>query len=83
MIEISRDGTLEGPDVDGLSTLLAATDIPVVASGGVGELRHLQTLGRVSAPDDRQLAGVIVGRVLYENKFTVSEAIAAMVSPSA
>lgn len=80
--EISRDGTLEGPDVDGLASLLAMTEIPVVASGGVGVLAHLQTLvGVVSTRadgDDRRLAGVIVGRALYEKQFTVTEALEAL-----
>ncbi len=97
--EISRDGTLSGPDVDGLSSLLAETATPVIASGGVGNLEHLRTLASVSvpvpvpAPDEgaaatgravdggepaiRRLAGAIVGRALYESKFTVSEALVA------
>ena len=76
--EISRDGTLEGPDVDGLSQLLADTQIPVIASGGVGTLDHLVTLSGVAVADgggERTLAGVIVGRALYEGKFSVSQAL--------
>ncbi len=80
--EISRDGTLEGPDVDGLAALLTMTDIPVVASGGVGVLDHLRTLADVVATgpggNDHRLAGVIVGRALYEKQFTVPEAIQAI-----
>lgn len=76
--EISRDGTLEGPDVAGLRALLAATSIPVVASGGVGSLEHLRSLATVSVAGSdgevRRFEGAIVGRALYENKFTVSEA---------
>ena len=78
--EISRDGTLEGPDVDGLSALLATTDIPVVASGGVGTLDDLRALAAVRverAGAERGLAGAIVGRALYERQFTVNEALAA------
>lgn len=79
--EISRDGTLEGPDVDGLAALLATTAIPVVASGGVGVLDHLKRLDDVVAPaaqdggSARRLAGVIVGRALYEKQFTVAQAL--------
>lgn len=84
--EISRDGTLEGPDVDGLASLLAVTDLPVIASGGVGTLAHLQALAGVSTvagPDGpRVLAGAIVGRALYEGAFTVADALAAL-SPAA
>ncbi len=79
--EISRDGTLAGPDVDGLSALLATTSIPVVASGGVGSAEHLKTLAGISADVDgvpRSFAGVIVGRALYEGSVTVGSALAAL-----
>lgn len=82
--EIGRDGTMEGPDVEGLSALLEATAIPVVASGGVGRLDHLRALARVRVEadgDGRSLAGAIVGRALYEGEFTVSEALAALAEP--
>lgn len=75
--EIGRDGTLAGPDVEGLGKVLAATDVPVVASGGVGVLDHLRALRAVSS-GDRTLAGVIVGRALYEGAFTVEQALAAV-----
>jgi phosphoribosylformimino-5-aminoimidazole carboxamide ribotide isomerase len=80
--EISRDGTLEGPDEPGLRALLAVTELPVVASGGVGSLDHLRSLSRVGVdqPDGRtrRFAGVIVGRALYERNFTVAEALTAL-----
>ncbi|MGH1489313.1 MAG: 1-(5-phosphoribosyl)-5-[(5-phosphoribosylamino)methylideneamino]imidazole-4-carboxamide isomerase [Acidimicrobiales bacterium] len=78
--EISRDGTLEGPDVAGLEKLLATTEIPIIASGGVGALGHLTTLSEVEIATDsgpRTLAGAIVGRALYEGKFSVTEALQA------
>ena len=74
--EIERDGTLEGPDVAGLSTLLAQTSIPVIASGGVGTLEHIEVLRDVVV-NDRTLAGVIAGRAIYDQAFTVAEAVAA------
>jgi phosphoribosylformimino-5-aminoimidazole carboxamide ribotide isomerase len=80
--EISRDGTMEGPDVAGLSRLLDETTIPVVASGGVGVLDHLVTLADVVAGDGRRLAGAIVGRALYEGRFTVAEALAVLANPA-
>ena len=43
--EIGRDGTLEGPDLASSRAVLAATDVPVVASGGVGTLDDLRALG--------------------------------------
>ncbi|MEL6981027.1 MAG: 1-(5-phosphoribosyl)-5-[(5-phosphoribosylamino)methylideneamino]imidazole-4-carboxamide isomerase [Actinomycetota bacterium] len=75
--EIGRDGTMEGPDVDGLSGLLAATDIPIIASGGVGVVEDLATLAGVEAAE-RRLAGAIVGRALYEQRFTVVQALGAI-----
>jgi phosphoribosylformimino-5-aminoimidazole carboxamide ribotide isomerase len=75
--DISRDGTLEGPDVEGLSALLAGTSLEVIASGGVGDLDDLRTLAGVSV-EGRPLAGVIVGRALYEGRFTVEQALDAL-----
>lgn len=72
--EISRDGTLEGPDVDGLAALLGSTTIPVVASGGVGTLEHLRTLSAIES-DGRRFDGAIVGKAIYEQRFTLPEAI--------
>ena len=75
--EISRDGTLEGPDVDGLTTLLHSTGIPVIASGGVGTLAHLRTLASIETAG-RRFEGVIVGKAIYERAFTVAEALRAL-----
>lgn len=72
--EISRDGTLEGPDLEGLAQVVAATAIPVIASGGVGSLEDLRALAAFRA-QGRGLAGVIAGRAIYEGKFSVSEAV--------
>ena len=69
--DIGRDATLAGPDLAGLAAVLAATEIPVVASGGVGSLDDLRALARLP------LEGAIVGKALYEGKFGVEEAIAA------
>ncbi len=74
--QIARDGTLEGPDIEGLSEMLAASPIPVVASGGVGTLAHIGDLAALRV-GDRSLAGAIVGRALYEQKFTIEQAVAA------
>jgi phosphoribosylformimino-5-aminoimidazole carboxamide ribotide isomerase len=73
--EIGRDGTLEGPALDQLSDVLAATGLDVVASGGVGSLDDLRALATL-AVDGRRLAGAIVGRALYEGAFRLSEAVA-------
>jgi len=72
---IEVDGTMEGPALGELARIAAATKAKVLASGGVGELEHLEALAR-AAPSN--VEGVIVGRALYEQKFTVAEAIAAL-----
>jgi phosphoribosylformimino-5-aminoimidazole carboxamide ribotide isomerase len=72
---IEVDGTMEGPAIDQLNDIAAATHAQVIASGGVGELSHLERLKAAAAPN---LEGAIVGRALYERKFTVSQAIAAL-----
>jgi phosphoribosylformimino-5-aminoimidazole carboxamide ribotide isomerase len=79
--EIERDGTLAGPDLEGLASVLAASELDVVASGGVGSLDDLRALSAVTV-DGRRLAGAIVGKALYEGAFTVEEALAAAAPPS-
>jgi phosphoribosylformimino-5-aminoimidazole carboxamide ribotide isomerase len=68
---IEVDGTMEGPAIDELNRIAAATSAQVIASGGVGELSHLEALARETAPN---VEGAIVGRALYERRFTVAEA---------
>lgn len=75
---VEVDGTLEGPGLDGLGPILAACDASgskLIYSGGVGTLQHLNELADLAAPG---LEGVIVGRALYEERFTVAEAIQAL-----
>ena len=67
--DVSRDGTLHGPDLDG-ARAIAALGLHVVAGGGVGSLAD------VRAVRDARLAGAIVGRALHEGRFTVAEALA-------
>jgi phosphoribosylformimino-5-aminoimidazole carboxamide ribotide isomerase len=71
--DISRDGMLAGPDVDGLRNIASLTTTPVIASGGVAELTDLRELR-----DVRGLAGVIVGKAIYEGRFSVREALRAL-----
>ncbi len=75
--DIGRDGTLAGPDVRGLAAVLAATDVPVVASGGVGALDDLRALAALEERG-RRLVGAIVGTAIHDGRFTVSEALAAL-----
>jgi len=68
--DISRDGMLSGPDLAGLVAAAGVTSLPIIASGGVGSLDDLRDLR-----DARVIAGVIVGRALYEGKFGLAEAL--------
>lgn len=76
--DISRDGTLEGPDIDGLASVLDAVPVDVIASGGVGQLGDLTALAGLEGRAGRRLSGVIVGTALYEGRLTVAEAVAAL-----
>ncbi len=85
--DISRDGMLTGPDIDGLDIVLSETKrIEVVASGGVSQLQDLKELASfglsvLRIDGDcvfRYLAGAIVGKALYEGRFTVSQAVEAL-----
>ncbi len=71
--DISRDGMLTGPDIEGLTAAVAATSTPVIASGGVSSLDDVVALAAIAG-----LAGVITGKALYEGRFTVTGALAAL-----
>jgi phosphoribosylformimino-5-aminoimidazole carboxamide ribotide isomerase len=73
---VARDGMLAGPDLVGLHALLAATALPVVASGGVSGLDDLAALAALEA-DGRRLAGAIVGKAIVEGRLSVAEGVAA------
>jgi phosphoribosylformimino-5-aminoimidazole carboxamide ribotide isomerase len=74
--DVDRDGMLGGPDLEQVSRVAdAVRDGSVVYSGGIGELADLQALARLRAPS---LEGVIVGKALYEGRFTVAQAEAAL-----
>jgi phosphoribosylformimino-5-aminoimidazole carboxamide ribotide isomerase len=79
--DITRDGMLSGPALDQLGAVVAAVTVPVIASGGVATADDLRALAAFDVAGKR-LAGAIVGRAIYENRFTVEEGIAAC-SPSA
>jgi phosphoribosylformimino-5-aminoimidazole carboxamide ribotide isomerase len=69
--DVTRDGTLTGPDTAG-AQLLATLGLEVIVSGGVGSLGH------VRAAAAARLAGVIVGRALHEGRFSIEEALACL-----
>ncbi len=73
--DVRRDGTLTGPNVQLLEQVCAATDRPVVASGGVSSLDDLRALARLVPAG---VEGAIVGKALYAGAFTLPEALAAV-----
>jgi phosphoribosylformimino-5-aminoimidazole carboxamide ribotide isomerase len=70
--DVTRDGMLSGPDIDGARALSGDGGLDVIVSGGVGSLDDLRAARAAG------LAGVCVGRALYEGKFTVNEALACL-----
>ncbi|MCI4665705.1 MAG: 1-(5-phosphoribosyl)-5-[(5-phosphoribosylamino)methylideneamino]imidazole-4-carboxamide isomerase [Neomegalonema sp.] len=70
--DIDRDGAMGGPNIDETAALARATDIPVIASGGVSSLDDLRRLRAC----DAALNGAISGRALYDGRIDVAAAIA-------
>ena len=71
--DVTRDGTLTGPNLHLLRSVCLATDRPVIASGGVAALDDLRTLAALIPSG---LEGVIVGKALYAGAFTLEAALA-------
>jgi len=71
--DVTKDGTLRGPNVDLLRQVCARTDRPVVASGGVSALADLVALRELVADG---VEGAIVGKALYAGAFTLPQALA-------
>ncbi|TRW44887.1 bifunctional 1-(5-phosphoribosyl)-5-((5-phosphoribosylamino)methylideneamino)imidazole-4-carboxamide isomerase/phosphoribosylanthranilate isomerase PriA [Georgenia yuyongxinii] len=70
--DVTKDGTLRGPNVELLREVCARTDAPVVASGGVANLRDIEVLRELT---EVGLEGAIVGKALYAGAFTLSDAL--------
>lgn len=75
LTDVHRDGTLTGPNVELLRSVCAATDRPVVASGGVSSLDDLRVLAGLTGIG---VEGAIVGKALYAGAFTLPEALKAV-----
>lgn len=73
--DVTKDGTLRGPNLELLRSVCAETDAPVVASGGVSSLADLQALAGLA---DIGVEGAIVGKALYAGAFTMEQALAAV-----
>jgi phosphoribosylanthranilate isomerase len=73
--DVTKDGTLTGPNLDLLREVCAATDAPVIASGGVSTIEDLIAIAEL-VPEG--VEGSIVGKALYAGRFTLPEALAAV-----
>ncbi|MBK5093624.1 MAG: 1-(5-phosphoribosyl)-5-[(5-phosphoribosylamino)methylideneamino]imidazole-4-carboxamide isomerase [Actinobacteria bacterium] len=73
--DVTRDGTLDGPDFDGIEEVASASPIPVIASGGVGTVDDVLRIYRMKGSG---VEGVIVGMALYKGRFTLDEALGAI-----
>ena len=73
--DVTKDGTLNGPNLQLLRDVCARTTAPVIASGGVASLDDLRAIGGLA---DVGVEGAIVGKALYARAFTLAEALAAM-----
>ena len=76
--DITKDGTMRGPNLDLLREVCAHTDAPVIASGGVSHLDDLRALAEL---EPIGVEGVIAGKALYAGAFTVAEALAVLARP--
>jgi phosphoribosylformimino-5-aminoimidazole carboxamide ribotide isomerase len=68
--DIRRDGTLSGPNLEGLSELVEKVDADVIASGGIALLDDIKAAANVGA------TGAIIGRALYDGRVDLAEALA-------
>jgi phosphoribosylformimino-5-aminoimidazole carboxamide ribonucleotide (ProFAR) isomerase len=73
--DVSKDGKLTGPDLEGVKRVSEAVRGRFLYSGGIGTLDHLRELAKLRQVN---LAGVVAGKSLYEKKFTVAEGQAAL-----
>jgi len=69
-----KDGTLSGPNIEGLQTFLAAAQIPVVAGGGVTTVEDIVAM---KALTNRGLKGAVIGKALYDHRIALKDALAA------
>jgi 1-(5-phosphoribosyl)-5-[(5-phosphoribosylamino)methylideneamino] imidazole-4-carboxamide isomerase/N-(5'phosphoribosyl)anthranilate isomerase len=73
--DVTKDGTLNGPNLELLAGVAARTDAPVIASGGVSSLADLKAIATLTG---QGVEGAIVGKALYAGRFTLPEALAAV-----
>lgn len=72
LTDVTKDGTLQGPNLDLLSQVCAATKKPVIASGGISSLADIEALSHMTSVG---VEGAIVGKALYSRAFTLQQAL--------
>jgi phosphoribosylanthranilate isomerase len=70
--DVNKDGTLQGPNLELLKMVCAATSQPVIASGGISQLSDIQALRELTHIG---IEGAIVGKALYAQNFTLEQAL--------
>lgn len=75
--DISRDGTLAGPNLDGIREMALRSPFPLIAAGGVGSLDDIRRLRALDREIGERIWGVIVGQALYRGEFTLRDAFLA------
>ncbi|WP_182348622.1 bifunctional 1-(5-phosphoribosyl)-5-((5-phosphoribosylamino)methylideneamino)imidazole-4-carboxamide isomerase/phosphoribosylanthranilate isomerase PriA [Tomitella gaofuii] len=73
--DVSKDGTLQGPNLELLAAVCAETHAPVIASGGVSTLDDLRAIAELTG---QGVEGAIVGKALYAGRFSLPQALAAV-----
>jgi phosphoribosylformimino-5-aminoimidazole carboxamide ribotide isomerase len=73
--DIARDGMLQGPNIAGITALAQQVQVPIIASGGVS---HLDDLRQLAALEALGVCGVLIGKALYEKRFTYQQACVAV-----
>lgn len=71
--DIATDGTLAGPNIEANKALTESEDAEIIVSGGIGSLEDIRNVKEASSQSN--IAGVIIGKALYENRFTLEEAL--------
>lgn len=73
--DVTKDGTLKGPNIKDLKALLKISGMKIISSGGISSLADIQ---RLKLLEKQGLEGIIVGKALYEGKFTLTQALSAV-----
>lgn len=71
--DIATDGTLAGPNIEANKALADSEEAQVIVSGGIGSLEDVRNVKKASTQSN--IAGVIIGKALYEKRFTLEEAL--------